>query len=159
MAAELHYVLFDQLKYIFSLIYLIYFLSKLSIFRTEKKISFYKYTVTLWLESNLNKMLQKEKLESLECIICFSFKSKCVYVCVRAWVHCRCLSVTNLFLSWLCILDYFILQIIRKQFLWSHKFIHVGLCLCGFVYIVDVSVSPIYFCDGFAFWIILFEET
>ncbi len=32
---------------------------------------------------------------------------------------------------------------------------------CGFVfvYIVDVSVSPIYFCGGFAFWIILFEET
>ncbi len=33
-------MLFDQLKYIFSLIYLIYFLSKLSIFRTEKKNQF-----------------------------------------------------------------------------------------------------------------------
>ncbi len=33
-------MLFDQLKYIFSLIYLIYFLSKLSIFRTEKKKKF-----------------------------------------------------------------------------------------------------------------------
>ncbi len=33
--------------------------------------------------------------------------------------------------------------------------------LCGlvFVYIVHVSVSPIYICGGFAFWIILFEET
>ncbi len=41
------------------------------IFRTEKNFFFFN-NVTLWLESNLNKMLQREKPESLEFIIYFN---------------------------------------------------------------------------------------
>ncbi len=52
---------------------------------------------------------------------------------------------------------------LTESFLWGKWICTVCVCVCGgvcvSVCIVDVSVSPVYFCGGFSFWIILFEET
>ncbi len=87
-------------------------------------------------------MLQREKLESLECIIYFnnfifrfSYNFKCVCVCV-----CVCVCA-NLFLWWLCILDYFSRQIIRKQF---YGLTNVFMWVCVCVHCPCVSVTNLY---------------
>ncbi len=77
MAAELHCLLFWPTEiYIFTSFFSLGFISTYSeIPIITKKNNFgqslaflelKKKKVTLWLESNLNKMLQREKLESLE---------------------------------------------------------------------------------------------
>ncbi len=48
-----------------------------------------------------------------------------------------------------------IFHIILSECVCVRACVRVCACTC----IVDVMVSPIYFCIGFAVWIILFEET
>ncbi len=100
-------------------------------------------------------MLQREKLESLEfiSIICFSYNFKCVCVCVYALSMCQChqfIVVVALHFGFFYMTNYKKVVFMVSQ-----------MCSCGlvFVCVVNVSVSPIYFCGGIAFWIILFEET